>query len=124
LQAPQRGFGGAQDVVLAQVFAFAHVGADFGGDDDLRALAAALEPVADDCFRLAAGVAGDPARIAVGAVERVETGVDETVKNGERGLLVNAPAEHIGAEHQRRDGKAGAAEGAMLHGHLDRQARQ
>ena len=41
LQAPQRGLAFAQDVVLPQAAAFAHVLADLGGDQHLVALAAA-----------------------------------------------------------------------------------
>jgi len=42
-----------------------HFHADFGGDDDLLALAAAFEPMADDRLRFAAAVARRPARIDI-----------------------------------------------------------
>ena len=115
LQPLEAGLGRAQDVVLLQALAFAHVVADLGGDHDLGALAARFEPVADDGFRLAALVALDPARIGVGGVDGVEAGVDEGVEQGERGRLVDVPAEHIAAQHQRRDVEIGVAE-AAFHG--------
>ena len=84
LQTPERRFAFAQDVILPEATAFAHVLADFGGDQHLVALAAFLHPVADDCFGLAAWMARDPARIAVGCVDGVEACVDKGIEDFER----------------------------------------
>src|SRR6185437_3880561 len=78
-------------------------------------LTAVFQPAADDDLRLAADMAGRPARIAVGRVDGVEAGVDESVEDSGGGGLVDVPAEHVAAEHQRRDGQAGAAERAEVH---------
>ncbi len=81
LQAPKRRLAFAQDVFFPEAAAFAHVLADLGGDQHFVALAALLQPVADDCFGLAARMARHPARIAVGCVDGVEACVGEGIKN-------------------------------------------
>ena len=61
---------GASDVGPRQARGLvAHVLADLGGQHDAVALAAGLEPVADDRFRFSADVARRPARVDVGGVD-------------------------------------------------------
>jgi hypothetical protein len=47
-------------------------------------------------------MAGRPFGIDVGGVDEIETRLDETVEQGDAGLLIRSPAEHIAAETQRR----------------------
>ena len=112
LQPAQRGLRSALHVILARAAAFAHVLAELGGDHDLVALAARFQPFADNGFQFAADMPRRPARIAVGGVDGVEAGIDKGVEDGERGLGVDVPAEHIAAQHQRRNADVGLAEGA------------
>src|SRR5215472_12690815 len=105
----------AQDVIFLQVAAFAHVFADLGGDQHLVTLAAALEPFADDGFRLAAHVARHPAGVTVRGVDGIEASVDESVEDVERCFLVDVPAEHISAEHEWDELQIRFAEAAVLH---------
>ena len=117
LQALQRLLDGLGDVGGGKVRApLPHVGADLGDDHDLVAVAARLHPPADDGFRFAALVAGHPARIDIGRVDGIETGVGETVENVEGGLLVGRPAEHVAAQHQRGDVEIGSTQAAFLQG--------
>jgi hypothetical protein len=60
-------------------------------------------------------MAGHPARVGIRGVNGVEAGVDKTVEQVEGGFLVGGPAEDVAAEDERRDRKAGLAEGTMLH---------
>ena len=121
LQPLQRVLDGAHDVGPAArpLLIRRHLHAALGGDDHLRAVAAGLEPVADDGLALAAAVAGLPSRIDVGGVDAVEAGADKGVEQRERGLLVRRPAEHVAAEDERRDLQSASAELALLHeGHF------
>ena len=123
VQAPQRSFGRAQDVVrLQDLVAVAHVGADLGGDDHVVVAAAAADPAADDRLRLAALVARRPARVRVRRVDQIAARRHERVEQGKRGRLVRGPSEHVPAEGQRRDGKARASQRTLLH--VDLQARR
>ena len=90
-------------------------GADFRNEDDLISLPGSLEPVADHGLRLAALVAGHPARIDIRRVDRVEAAVHEAVEELRAGRLIDRPAEDVGAENERRDLQARAAEGAQVH---------
>lgn len=65
------------------VVALPHVRSDLGQDLDVVALAARLQPLADDRLAFAAGVARNPARIGVGGVDGVKAGLDEGVQQGE-----------------------------------------
>ncbi len=69
LQSAQRSFAFAQDVILLEAAAFAHILADLGEDQHAVAFAALLQPVADDGFGFAAFVPRHPARIGVGGVD-------------------------------------------------------
>ena len=78
------------------------------------ALAARLQPLADDRLRLAADVARRPGRIDVGGVDRVEAGGDEAIEQVERRLGVavqpnTLPPNTTGAI------EIGAAETTLLH---------
>jgi hypothetical protein len=81
---------------------------ELGGEHD--PVAAALERLADDLLRLAAGV-------DVGGVDDVDARVERAVDDPDRLLVVGvAPgAEHHGAEGEGADLDAGAAEGAVAH---------
>src|SRR5208282_2704523 len=70
---------------------------------------------ADDRLRFAAVIAGRPGRIGVGGVDGAEADAGEPIQNGERGLLVRRPAEHVAAKNQRGDVEVGAAETPKLH---------
>ena len=94
----------------------AHIEADLGGDDDFGTFAGLLEPVTDDGFGLAAGVAGDPSGVDVGGVDEGEAGVDEGVEDLEGGWLVDGPAEDVAAEGEWGDFDGGVAEFAFDHG--------
>jgi hypothetical protein len=86
------------------------------GDDDRRAaLAPLLQPFADDRLRFAALIAGRPIRIDVGGVDRTEAGLGEPIEQRERRGLVGGPAEHVGADHERRNAKVSMAEMARMH---------
>src|SRR5450759_3988679 len=74
-----------------------------------------LSQLPNNGFRFAALVAGYPARIGVGGVDGIEAGVDKGIEDGERSRLVDVPAEHIAAQHQRRDVQFGLAEPAKFH---------
>src|SRR5690606_21400361 len=82
--------------------------AGLGGEHDV--VAAALEGLADDLLRLAAGV-------DVGRVDEVDPGVERPVDDLDRVLVVGVAerAEHHGAQRERADLDPGAAEGAVLH---------
>ncbi len=81
LQALERILDGALYVSGREaLFVRRHLHAHLGGDDNLVALAAFLQPFADEGFRFAALVAGDPARIHVGRVDEIEAFVHETVE--------------------------------------------
>src|SRR5690606_15299683 len=69
----------------------------------------------DDGLALAAYVTIHPGGIDVGRVDRVVAGFEEGIEQVERCLLVRRPAEHIAAEYDGSDGKAGPAERAHLH---------
>ena len=73
------------------------------------------KPVADDGFGFTARIARHPARIAVGGVDSVEAGIDKRIKQRERSLLVDGPAEHIAAKHERGEVQFGLAEAAGFH---------
>src|SRR5207247_7375689 len=83
---------------------------ELGGEDDVVA-AAAGERLADDLLGLAS-------RVDICGVDEVDTGAEGGVDDADAVVVVRvAPgAEHHGAEAQRADGDAGAAEGSVLHG--------
>ena len=117
LQAAQRVLHRLLDIGGGQVLpALPHVGADLGDDNHLVAAFAVPHPFADDGLGFAALVSGNPARIGIGRIDRVEAGIDEPVEQVERGLLVGGPAEHVAAKDERGDFEAGLAEGALLQG--------
>ncbi|MNP20388.1 hypothetical protein D3C76_1129580 [compost metagenome] len=104
LQTAQRGFHGLFDVDGGEALvAVAHVHADLGGDDHLVALAGSLQPVADDGFRFAACMRGQPAGVDVCCVDAVQAGVQQRIQQAERGRFVGRPAEYIAAEYQGRN---------------------
>ncbi|KAG1469333.1 hypothetical protein G6F57_012230 [Rhizopus arrhizus] len=119
LQAGQRRFQRTADVGGRQAAGVGpHLHADFGGDQHAVALAGTLEPFADQRFRFAAGIARHPRRVHVGGVDQVEAGVDEGIEQGEAGLLIGAPAEHVATEGERTYMQAGTAQFAgCRHGH-------
>ena len=113
---PQRRFDRLLDIGGRQALpARPHRRADLGDDGDFAALAARLQPRADDRLGFAALVARRPSRIDVGGVDRAEAGADEAVEQVERGLGVGRPAEHIAAEHGGGNRKVGAAETTLVH---------
>src|SRR5262249_22203026 len=69
-----------------------------GADPHLGADPAALQPGAEDRLRLAALVAGRPARIALGGIDHPPAALVEGVEHGEALVLVDRPAEHVAAE--------------------------
>src|ERR1700739_217505 len=74
LQSFERAFHLPHDPCLAQPFALSgNLRAYFGCDHDLVALAAALEPVADDRLALAALMARPPCRVAVRGIDKVQS---------------------------------------------------
>ena len=84
LQALQRVLHRLPDIVGRQALAVRpHFLADLGGDDHPVAIAAALQPLADDGLGFAALVARGPARIDVRGVDQLEAGVDEGVEQPE-----------------------------------------
>ncbi len=116
LEALERGFDGAEDVGFGESFVlWAHVETDFGGDDDFGTFTGLLEPVADDGFGLAAGMAGHPGGIDIGGVDEGEAGVGEGVEDLEGSGLIDGPAEDIAAEGERGDFDVGVAEFAFGH---------
>ncbi|MBP2480371.1 hypothetical protein J3A72_000663 [Stenotrophomonas sp. PvP093] len=117
LQAAQRILDGRIDVVRGQAGAFGPLG-HLGRQHHLVALAAAGKPLADQRLRFAAGIARHPGRIHIGGVDQVEAGVDEGIEQGEAGLLIGAPAEHVATEGERTYMQAGTAQFAgCRHGH-------
>ena len=87
----------------------------FGGDDNFRAFAGLLEPIADDGFGFAAFVTGHPSGIDIGGVDESEAGIDEGVEDLEGGGLINGPAENIAAKCEWSDFDRGVAEFAFGH---------
>jgi hypothetical protein len=83
LQPSQRGLALTQDIVLLQAAAFTHVLADLGGNQNPVAFAAALQPVANNRFRFTSRAAGEPARVAVGGVDGIKAGIDESIEDAE-----------------------------------------
>ena len=81
----------------------------------LSRVAALLHPVAEDGFGFPALMAGRPARIDIGRVDRVEAGIEEGIEHCEGGRLVRGPAEDIAAEDERGDFEAAVSEFAFLH---------
>ena len=76
LQALQRCIYRLADVLGAQAdLAVAHLFAHLGGQHQLVALAGFAQPFADDALRFAALVAGRPAGVHVGGVNKVHAGV-------------------------------------------------
>ena len=67
-------------------------------------------PGAQHGLRLAALVAGRPARVDVGGVDEVAAGLDVGVEHRLRRLLVRRPAERVAAETERGDLQPGATE--------------
>lgn len=57
--------------------------AALGGENHFLAIAARFDPVADDHFRLAAFVAGNPFRINIGGIDEVEIDRKKTIENPE-----------------------------------------
>ena len=60
---------------------------------------------------------GPPGRIGIGRVDTVEAQIDEGIEHGEGRLFVRRPAEHIAAEHERRNRKPRRAKRAFGDGH-------
>ena len=107
-QAAQGRVGGGLDVDAGQPRVLG-VLADLGGDHDVGAVAARLDPLADDGLGLAALVARDPRRVRVGRVEEVAAGGRVRVEHGEGLRLVGGPAEDVAAEGEREDLEVGRA---------------
>jgi hypothetical protein len=72
--------------------------------------------LANDGFGFAATVALGPARVHVGGIEQVETGIDEGVEQRKAGGLIGRPAEHIATKGQWRDLKVRCAQGPLGEG--------
>ena len=116
LQTAQRIFHRLLNIARRQpLFAFAHRFAHLGGDDHLVALAALLQPFADDGFRFAAPVARRPAGRNVGGIDKVELIVHQRIQQIERGRLIRRPAEHVAAKGQRRHLNARTAQLFLAH---------
>src|SRR5579875_3958757 len=99
-------------------FARAHFCAHLRGDDDFIAAAVLLEPFADDRFRFAAGMAGNPYGINVGGIDCREACIEKPIQKSERSGFISRPAENIAAENKRRNLYAGTAKLALLHAPL------
>src|SRR2546422_7028943 len=86
-----------------------HRAVDLGGQDDLVALAAGKR-LAHDLFRLAP-------RVHVGGVDEVDPGVQRTVDDPDRLVVIGvAPGpEHHCPQAKWADLHSGASEGALLH---------
>ena len=94
-----------------------HVGAahDLGGEDHLVALAARLEPGADDALGRAGGLGFGRDRIELGRVPEIDALVERVIHLLVAfGLGVLLAPGH-GAEADQADVEAGAAELAVLH---------
>src|SRR5690242_8463548 len=82
LETFERSLGLAHDPRAGEAFALAgNFRSNLGGDDHLLALAATLEPVADDGLRFAALVAGHPRGISVRGINEVKAGGNESIEN-------------------------------------------
>ena len=84
--------------------------ADLGRDDDVVAVAARRQPLADDRLRLAAVVARHPRRVDVGGVDEVAAGRGVGVEHGEGVVAVGGPAEDVAAEAEGEDVEVGAGD--------------
>src|ERR1700676_365368 len=81
LQAPQRILHRAQDVSLRQTLLIrSHFEPDFGGNDDLRAFPAPLEPIADNRFGFSSLMAWSPFRVNIRGIDKVEARPREGVQ--------------------------------------------
>src|SRR5215471_14717435 len=106
-----------EDVALFEPLADArHLQANLGGEHELVATAARLQPCADDGLGLATLVARHPLGIDVGGIDGVEARANEAVEQAEGHRLVRGPTEHVAAEHERRNRDLRPAELALLHG--------
>jgi hypothetical protein len=63
----------------------------------------ALQPTTDHGLAFAAVIARHPGRIDIGGIDHRAARIDERVENGETGLLVSGPAEHVAAKRERGD---------------------
>ena len=70
-------------------------------DIEKLALAALLEPAADDCFRFAAFMAWNPARINVGGVDEVAALIGVFIEDTNRGSFIGGPTKDVAAEAER-----------------------
>ena len=86
-----------------------HFRAELGEHQHLGAVAARLHPVAQHRLGLALA-------IDVGRVDGGKSGIKKGVKDAEGRCLLERPAQHIAAKHQRFKRKIGAAEAALGHG--------
>ena len=84
--------------------------ADLGGQHDLLAIPARLEPFAEHRLGVAALAALGPGGIGVGGVDEAAAGGDEGVQHGEGRLAVRGPAEGVPAEVQREHLQVGAGQ--------------
>ena len=114
LETPQRIVDGRRDVRRRQPRARAEL-ADFRREHDPMALAALLEPLADDRLRFAALMPVDPGGIDVRGIDEIQAVIDERIEDRERRALVGGPAEHVAAEDERRDFQFRCADAACLH---------
>ena len=89
-QASQAVFGGLANVRgLGALFAFGHLHAELGGDQDL--VAPALQRASQEFLAL-------PAAVNIGGVEKVDPGFDRGRNHGRRALGVDTPAEVVASE--------------------------
>ena len=96
-----------ENVILFQtLLSGSHLHADLGCQDDFRALAGMLQPVADDGFRFASGVARNPGGIDVRGIDKIQSGVDESVQDLKGRGLIDGPAKDVSSQHERRDFEA------------------
>ena len=82
-------------------------GAALGMDRHPVTVAALAHPVADDGFRLAAAVAGAPVGIDIRRVDGGQAALQRGVQQAFGSGGIQAPAEDIGAEDERRKGRRG-----------------
>src|SRR5690606_7673190 len=69
--------------------------------DDLVPIAALLEPLTDDGFRLAAYMAFYPMRIVVGRVYGIKSQIHKSIQNRKRPGLVQCPPKYVASKNQR-----------------------
>ena len=70
-----------------------------GVDTHVLAHPAVVQPSAEHGLALATFVPWHPRRIDIGGVDHPPAGFVKRIKDGEAGVLIGGPAEHVAAEH-------------------------